>query len=270
MKTIVLLLAVAFVKAEPQFLYNSPLAYTSQYAPLAYTTYAASPLMKAMDPKAEKDMKVEMEPKQKIEYQYQPYASVAAPWAYKMPLTTAYQTYASAALPLAYNVPLAPKYQAKNGDVEHTVYKREAEAEADAQFLYNGYYPYTTYAAAPAATWAATPAWAAYSPYYAAPVVANKYVVPAAKAIDVKDKVYANDAMSAWQYAAKGQYVADSAGAVHIAKREAEADPALIYGYGYTPYASTYATNYAYAPYAAYPYSAINPYTVAAPYYYKY
>lgn len=260
MKTIVLLMAVAFVKAEPQFLYNTPLAYTGHYAPLAYTTYAASPLIKAMEPKTEEDMKVDMESVKKIEYQYQPYA--AAPWGYQMPLT-----YASAALPLTYKVAVAPKYQAKNGEVEHTVYKREAEA--DAQFLYNGFYPYTTtYAAAPAT-------WAPYSPYFAAPLVANKYVVPAVKPVDVNNKVYANDAASPWQYAAKGQYKADSAGAIHIAKREAEAeaDPALLYGYGYAPYASTYAatyaTNYAYAPYAAYPYSAISPYTVA-PYYYKY
>merc|ERR1711864_63764 len=36
-------------------------------------------------------------------------------------------------------------------------------------------------------------------------------------------------------YAASGHYVADSVGAVHIAKRSAEADP--YYGYGYAGYA---------------------------------
>merc|ERR1719348_729857 len=35
-------------------------------------------------------------------------------------------------------------------------------------------------------------------------------------------------------YAAAGRYVANSAGVVHVAKREAEADPALLYGaHGY-------------------------------------
>merc|ERR1719187_2426393 len=35
-------------------------------------------------------------------------------------------------------------------------------------------------------------------------------------------------------YAGAGRYVANSAGVVHVAKREAEADPALLYGaYGY-------------------------------------
>merc|ERR1719216_417585 len=58
---------------------------------------------------------------------------------------------------------------------------------------------------------------------------------------------YANDAVSAAGYANKGNYVANSAGVVHIAKREAEADPALLYsGLGYAaPY-----TTYAHAPVA--------------------
>merc|ERR1712226_709108 len=45
---------------------------------------------------------------------------------------------------------------------------------------------------------------------------------------------YANDEVKAEDYAAKGQYRAVNAGAVHIAKREAEAEPWLTYGgYGY-------------------------------------
>merc|ERR1712122_144692 len=68
-------------------------------------------------------------------------------------------------------------------------------------------------------------------------------------------KTYSNDAMKPMGYAGKGMYHAESAGAVHIAKREAEADPALIYNsgvhhpmtyglhnYGYThyPYTTAY------------------------------
>merc|ERR1712129_90868 len=72
-------------------------------------------------------------------------------------------------------------------------------------------------------------------------------------------------------YAGAGRYVANSAGVVHVAKREAEAeaDPALLYGaYGYVghgyaglgyaglagyPYA---AHGLGYAGYAGYPYAA--------------
>merc|ERR1712072_1576249 len=45
----------------------------------------------------------------------------------------------------------------------------------------------------------------------------------------IKGPGYSNDAVSAAGYAAKGQYIANSAGVVHVAKREAEADPQLLY-----------------------------------------
>jgi len=88
---------------------------------------------------------------------------------------------------------------------------------------------------------------------YAAPLA---YAHAAYTPYGIKDagtfgKVYSNDAVGAAGYAAKGQYVANSAGVVHVAKREAEADPAILYsglhGYGYAglPYATTYATTYA-------------------------
>merc|ERR1712064_204516 len=65
-------------------------------------------------------------------------------------------------------------------------------------------------------------------------------------------------------YAGAGRYVANSAGVVHVAKREAEAeadaeaDPALFYStYGYgLPYAGYNAYSaYAGYPYGAYPYN---------------
>merc|ERR1711937_909874 len=64
-------------------------------------------------------------------------------------------------------------------------------------------------------------------------------------------------------YAGAGRYVANSAGVVHVAKREAEAeaDPALLYGaYGYAGlghvgYAGHVGYPYAYG-YAGYPYAA--------------
>merc|ERR1719394_1667727 len=101
-----------------------------------------------------------------------------------------------------------------------------AAAEADPGLLYSGLgYAGLGYAA-PLAY-----AHAAYTPY-------------GIKDAGTFGKVYSNDAVGAAGYAAKGQYVANSAGVVHVAKREAEADPALLYsGLGYAaPLAYTHAT----------------------------
>jgi len=80
--------------------------------------------------------------------------------------------------------------------------------------------PYTTYAAGVAPY--------TYAPYVHAPVVAKA-----------------------------ASYYANSGGAVHIVKREAEAKPAADaeaeaqYGYyGYTPYSAAYVRPYAYSPYS--------------------
>merc|ERR1711915_755819 len=70
-------------------------------------------------------------------------------------------------------------------------------------------------------------------------------------------------------YAGAGRYVANSAGVVHVAKREAEADADAFYGaYGYSaygayPYAGVYG---AYAgAYGAYPYAAYTGYANVSP-----
>merc|ERR1719251_644831 len=87
---------------------------------------------------------------------------------------------------------------------------------------------------------------------YAAPLA---YAHAAYTPYGIKDagtfgKVYSNDAVGAAGYASKGQYVANSAGVVHIAKREAEADPALLYsGLGY--HGLGYAAPLAHTTYAA-------------------
>merc|ERR1719362_2542544 len=100
-----------------------------------------------------------------------------------------------------------------------------AAAEADPALLYSGLgYAGLGYAhAAPLAYTAGV-----YAPY------------------GIKGVGYSNDAVGSAGYAAKGQYIANSAGVVHIAKREAEADPALLYsGLGYAhaaPLAYTHAT----------------------------
>jgi len=84
---------------------------------------------------------------------------------------------------------------------------------------------------------------------YAAPLAYAHHGVYAPAGI--KGPNYANDAVSAAGYAHKGQYIANSAGVVHIAKREAEAeaDPQLLYsGLGYSGLAHTaYAGHLGYA-----------------------
>jgi len=117
--------------------------------------------------------------------------------------------------PVVYNTPVVqplvykqavPQYQAHSAGVSHTVLKREAEA--DPQLLYGGYQTYGYPAVKPVV--------------YTKPVMYSAPVVAPVK-------TYANDAVKPFNYAAKGQYIANSAGVVHVAKREAEADPQLLY-----------------------------------------
>merc|ERR1712142_771209 len=147
----------------------------------------------------------------------------------------------------------AGRYVANSAGVVH-VAKREAEAEpeADAAYFYGGYgyaglghvgYPYAYgYAGYPYAA----AGYASYSPSASTSIAGlAPAAVPAV----------------AGGYGGAGRYVANSAGVVHVAKREAEADPALLYGaYGYAglghigyPYAYGYAGYpYAAAGYASY------------------
>merc|ERR1712147_345164 len=112
------------------------------------------------------------------------------------------------------------------------VAKPEADAEADPALLYGAYgygglgYAHAGYAGYP---------YAAHGLGYAG-YAGLGYALPHAAG-----------------YACAGRYVANSAGVVHVAKREAEAeaDPALLYGaYGYA------GLGYAHAGYAGYPYAA--------------
>ena len=113
-----------------------------------------------------------------------------------------------------------------------------AAAEADPALLYSGLgYHGLGYAGL------------GYAHGYAAPLAyAHGVYAPAGiKDAGTFGKVYSNDAVGAAGYAAKGQYIANSAGVVHVAKREA--DPALLYsGLGYA-HAAPLA--YAHAPVVA-------------------
>merc|ERR1712106_978038 len=72
-------------------------------------------------------------------------------------------------------------------------------------------------------------------------------------------------------YAGAGRYVANSAGVVHVAKREAEAEAEpyyAAYGYAGLPVAGAYAAYGAYpyaAAYGAYPYAAYSGYSNVSP-----
>ncbi len=96
-------------------------------------------------------------------------------------------------------------------------YKREAEAEPEADPYLVTPYAYTHHPFAYSHAYTHTyPYHFGYSHYNLAP------------------KTYSNDAVSPHLYAAKGQYAAVNPGATHIAKREAEADPAVVYSSFYS------------------------------------
>ena len=137
----------------------------------------------------------------------------------------AYSGYAAS--PIAYSG-YAAGYAAYNPYVTR-VFKREAEAEAEAK----PFYPYAAYTAGYPFAYSAYSAYAPYAAYAAAS--------PAVPAIP-------------GAYAAAGRYVANSAGVVHIAKREAEAEAKPFYPFAATYAASPLAYNaYSYGAYAASP-----------------
>jgi len=159
------------------------------------------------------------------------YAAAYKPVSYYKPMHMQAKTYSNDAMkPMGY----AGKglYHAESAGAVH-IAKREAEAEPAHFYSAMPYYQHTPYAAA-------------YKPItYAAAYKPVSYFKP----MHMQAKTYSNDAMKPMGYAGKGMYHAESAGAVHIAKREAEADPALIYNSG-VHYPMTYGLhNYGYTHY---------------------
>merc|ERR1712152_93077 len=131
------------------------------------------------------------------------------------------------------------------------------EAEADPALLYGAYgyaglghvgYPYAGYGYGYAGYPFAAAGYASVSPSASTSIAG---LAPAALPA------------LAGGYAGAGRYVANSAGVVHVAKREAEADPALLYGayvyagLGHVGY--PYAYGYAGYPYAAAGYASYSP-----------
>merc|ERR1711923_11468 len=117
----------------------------------------------------------------------------------------------------------AGRYVANSAGVVH-VAKREAEAEADPALLYGGY----GYAGLGYAGYAGYP-YAAGVYGYGLPVAAAGYAnVSPSASTSIAGLAPAAVPALAGGYAGAGRYVANSAGVVHVAKREAEADPALL------------------------------------------
>merc|ERR1712198_642277 len=134
----------------------------------------------------------------------------------------------------------------------------KAEAEADPALLY-GAYGYAGYAAPYTYGYAGYP--------YAYSTLAGYGTTNGANTVGIAGVAPAAAPALAGGYAAAGRYIANSAGVVHVAKREAEAeadaeaDPALFYshyGYGlpaYTGYSAYHGlAGYPYT-YGAYPYN---------------
>merc|ERR1711934_1190762 len=192
-------------------------------------------------------------------------------------------------VPLVYHqqaVPaVVPKYQAVSPGVSHTVLKREAEAEPNHHLVYNA--PATTYAHQPLVYKQPAVVYKQPAVVYKQPAVVYKQpiayqqpvapvvtpVVYKAQPVNYMAGSFADDSKKPFDYAAKGKYIANSAGTIHIAKREAEAEaeaepthtvgyntyqtgplsyvkqPIVAYNnYGYSglysPYATTYAHSY--------------------------
>merc|ERR1711884_230663 len=133
------------------------------------------------------------------------------------PITSYVQKPVVSTKPLVYTKPV--QYHAASPGVSHTVLKREAEP-------YHHVMPVTTYGHS-----LVHPTQSVVYKQAVQPVVYKQAVQP----VKYMAGSYADDSVKPFDYAAKGKYMANSAGTIHKAKREAEADPALIYGSGIIP-----------------------------------
>lgn len=275
MKAFILVCLAAAAIAEPQgfYPYGTYGTYGYNYNPL-YNPLMPVQYIKPAEVKVEGETKP-VEQEVKVETYMQEPEKVEAPTAvfYNHPMYR-----------LPYVMPAT--YEAKSaGGVEHkVVLKREAEAEPEpfwnpysqlshypSSYLYHPYVPHTkTYANdfvrpemyASKGQYVAKSAGVVHiakreaepihhyrylqpsmyhsgvvSPYHQTPYHQTPYHYSPLVHPYTRPITYSNDAVKSVDYAAKGQYVAQTAGSLHVAKREAEADPALIYP-------NTYATGY--------------------------
>merc|ERR1711988_280826 len=105
------------------------------------------------------------------------------------------------------------------------------EAEADPYLLYGGYGGYGL-----AGYYGGYPYGLGYAHTAVAPVAAGYASVSPSASVSIAGLAGAAVPAVAGGYAAAGRYVANSAGVVHVAKREAEADPYVLGYAGYPGY----------------------------------
>merc|ERR1712128_115772 len=133
-----------------------------------------------------------------------------------------------------------------------------AEAEADPYYAAYGYAGLPVAGAYGAGVYGAG-AYGAYGAYpYGLGLAAGYASVSPSASVNINGLAPAALPAVAGGYAGAGRYVANSAGVVHVAKREAEAeaDPYYAaYGYAGLPVAGAYAG--AYGAYGAYPYAGV-------------
>merc|ERR1712021_55259 len=135
-----------------------------------------------------------------------------------------------------------------------------AEAEADPYYAAYGYAGLPVAGAYGAGVYGAG-AYGAYGAYpYGLGLAAGYASLSPSASVSINGLAPAAVPAVAGGYAGAGRYVANSAGVVHVAKRDAEADPYYTaYGYAGLPVAGAYAGAYASAragAYGAYPYAA--------------
>jgi len=131
------------------------------------------------------------------------------------------------------------------------VAKREADADAEPYYAAYGYSGALGYAG----SYGAYGAYGAYPGYGLGYASGYASLSPSA-AVNINGLAPAALPAIAGGYAGAGRYVANSAGVVHVAKREAEADAEPYYAaYGYSGAAYSYGHPGAYPGYAAYPYA---------------
>merc|ERR1712080_605318 len=125
------------------------------------------------------------------------------------------------------------------------------EAEADPYLLYGGY--------GLAGYYGGYPYGLGHAHAAVAPVAAGYASVSPSSSVSIAGLAGAAVPAVAGGYAAAGRYVANSAGVVHVAKREAEADaeadPYYAFGYHGLGYAGYHGLGY--AGYAGYPYAGL-------------
>ena len=118
------------------------------------------------------------------------------------------------------------------------------EAEADPYLLYGGYGGYGL-----GGYYGGYPYGLGYAHAAVAPVAAGYASVSPSASVSIAGLAGAAVPAVAGGYAAAGRYVANSAGVVHVAKREAEADP---YVHGYAGYPGYGYAGLGYAGYGGY------------------